>query len=317
MDDMPLRSRPRSGVSAAPAPAGPTSENAAPVKADPEGESPENPLPMNAHPAGTDPQNAAPVGPARVTARRPVVASVWATLLVAALVFAGLLVAVRATWSPLESFDHWADVRLNHLVAGHSGAVMVIKAVTWLGTAPVRWAVVLVAVILLAVGRRWAAVIFPLIAGAGGLLGPPVKSLAARPRPVLAHPVAHAGGASFPSGHALGSLVCYGGVLLVLLPLIRGRWRPALVAVTVAGLACIGASRLLLGVHFFSDVVAGWALGTVWLAAVWLLMTMAATSRLAPTWLSATWPPATWPPAARPAAARAGGGSPALPAQDR
>jgi membrane-associated phospholipid phosphatase len=213
----------------------------------------------------------------------------------AALVFVALLAAVLATWSPLESFDHTVDVRLGHLVAGHPDAVTVIKAVTDLGSAPVRWAILLAAAILLTVRRRWAAAVVLPVAGAGALLGLAAKSLVNRPRPVLAHPVAHAAGAGFPSGHALGSLVCYGALALVLLPMTRGRWRPALVTVAVAGLVCIGASRLLLGVHFVSDVVAGWALGTVWLGIVWLIMTRAATSGHAPTWLRTTWPAATRP----------------------
>lgn len=225
----------------------------------------------------------------------------------AALVFVALLAAVRATWSPLESFDHTVDVRLHQLVAGHPDAVTVIKAVTDLGSAPVRWAILLAAAILLAVRRRWAVAVFLPVAGAGALLGPVVKSLVHRPRPVLAHPVAHAAGASFPSGHALGSLVCYGALALVLLPMTRGRWRPALVTVAVAGLVCIGASRLLLGVHFFSDVVAGWALGTAWLGIVWLLMTVAATSELAPAWIGTAWLRTTWPAATRPAG-RSGAG---------
>ena len=57
-----------------------------------------------------------------------------------------------------------------------------------------------------------------------------LKSLVGRLRPVVAHPVAYGNGNSFPSGHSLGSIVCYGAILLVFLPATRGRWRRAFIA---------------------------------------------------------------------------------------
>jgi undecaprenyl-diphosphatase len=82
---------------------------------------------------------------------------------------------------------------------------------------------------------------------------------------VVAHPIAHGTGDSFPSGHSLGSIVCYGAVLLVFLPAARGRWRPVFITVIAALAALIGISRILLGVHYLSDVVGAWALGITWL----------------------------------------------------
>src|SRR6185503_19518696 len=91
--------------------------------------------------------------------------------------------------------------------------------------------------------------------------------LVGRLRPVVAHPVAHGGGASFPSGHSLGSFVCYGAVLLAFLPAVPGRWRRPVVIAVATLVALIGISRILLGVHFLSDVVGAWALGVAWLGA--------------------------------------------------
>src|SRR5207302_10680013 len=68
-----------------------------------------------------------------------------------------------------------------------------------------------------------------------------------------------------PRGHALGSVVCYGAIMLVFLPAARGRWRTAFVTVIVALIALIGISRILLGVHYLSDVVGAWAIGISWL----------------------------------------------------
>ena len=83
---------------------------------------------------------------------------------------------------------------------------------------------------------------------------------------MVAHPVAHGTGNSFPSGHSLGSIVCYGAVLLVFLPAVRpGAWRRAFITVIAALIALIGISRVLLGVHYLSDVLGAWALGITWL----------------------------------------------------
>jgi undecaprenyl-diphosphatase len=188
------------------------------------------------------------------------------TVTAAALVFAILLVLVRLQWAPLESADHGAAAHLNSLVAGHAALVTVIKAVTWLGSDGVLWTVIAIAAIILAFRRRWRLVIYLLVTGAGALvLDPILKSLVGRLRPVVAHPVAHGTGNSFPSGHSLGSIVCYGAIYLVFLPATRGRWRTIFTTATVALIALIGISRILLGVHFLSDVIGAWAVGIVWL----------------------------------------------------
>jgi len=184
----------------------------------------------------------------------------------AAAVFTIVLILVRLQWPPLESADHGAADQLNNLIAGQSALVTAVKAVTWLGSDGVLWAVIAAAAIVLALRRRWRLAIYLLITGAGALvLDPILKSLVGRLRPVLAHPVAHGIGNSFPSGHALGSIVCYGAVFLVFLPAARGRRRPVFITVIAALVAVIGISRILLGVHYLSDVVGAWALGITWL----------------------------------------------------
>jgi len=184
----------------------------------------------------------------------------------AAAVFAVLLILVRLRWAPLESADHGAAASINTLIAGHAPLVAVVKAVTWLGSDGVLWAVIGAAATVLAVRRQWRLAAYLLISGAGALvLDPVLKSLVGRLRPVVAHPIAHGTGNSFPSGHALGSIVCYGAVLLVFLPATRGRWRTAFIAVTVTVVALIGISRILLGVHYLSDVVGAWGVGIAWL----------------------------------------------------
>jgi undecaprenyl-diphosphatase len=184
----------------------------------------------------------------------------------AALLFTLLLLLVRLQWAPLESADHGAASGLNSLIAGHPVAVSIVKAVTWLGSGGVLWTLTGAAAILLAVRRQWRLTAYLLVVGVGELvLDPVLKALVGRLRPVVAHPIAHGTGDSFPSGHALGSIVCYGALCLVFLPAVRGTWRRVFTAVIVTLIAAIGISRLLLGVHYISDVLGGWTLGITWL----------------------------------------------------
>ena len=184
----------------------------------------------------------------------------------AGLVFTVLFVLVRLQWRPLESIDHGAATRINGLLAGHAALVSVVKAVTWLGSDGVLWTVIGVSAVFLAFRRRWRLALYLLVTAAGALvMDRLLKSLVGRLRPVVAHPIAHGGGNSFPSGHSLGSIVCYGAVLLVFTPMTHGRWRTALRAVIITLVALIGISRILLGVHYLSDVLGGWTLGITWL----------------------------------------------------
>ena len=184
----------------------------------------------------------------------------------AALVFVILLILVRVQWAPLESVDHGAAAHLNDLVAGHAAVVSVVKAVTWLGSDGALWTVIGVAAVIAAIRRRWRLVIYLLVTGAGAIiLDPVLKSLVGRLRPVVAHPIAFGNGDSFPSGHSLGSIVCYGAVLLAFLPTTRGRWRRVFIGVIATLVVLIGVSRTLLGVHYLSDVLGAWAIGIVWL----------------------------------------------------
>src|SRR5204863_2858465 len=146
------------------------------------------------------------------------------------------------------------------LIASNATLVAVVKAITWLGSGGVLWTVIGAATVILALRRQWRLAAYLLVTGAGALiLDPILKSLVGRLRPVVAHPIAHGTGDSFPSGHSLGSIVCYGAVLLVFLPAARGRWRTAFITSIVMLVVLIGVSRALLGVHYLSDVLGAWA----------------------------------------------------------
>lgn len=100
----------------------------------------------------------------------------------------------------------------------------------------------------------------------GGVLNWVLKELLQRARPELIDPFITASGWSFPSGHAMGSLMAYGMLAYVLLRLGRPEWRLPVIVITVTLVLLIGTSRLFLQVHYFSDVLAGFAAGTAWLA---------------------------------------------------
>jgi membrane-associated phospholipid phosphatase len=88
----------------------------------------------------------------------------------------------------------------------------------------------------------------------------------ARVRPPHTHGFASVDGWSFPSGHACGSMLVYGLLGYLVVRHTRSAWHIPVAAVTVMLVACIGASRVLLQVHYFSDVLAGWAAAGVWVS---------------------------------------------------
>jgi undecaprenyl-diphosphatase len=127
---------------------------------------------------------------------------------------------------------------------------------------------VAVAVVVLVVRSRLGLACF-LVAAWGGALAlySVIKDLVDRPRPPREIWLTHAPGSSFPSGHATQSLATFAALAIVggaVLPRAR---RPAL-AIAVALAIAIGLSRVYLGVHWATDVCAGWLIGAMWVALV-------------------------------------------------
>lgn len=101
------------------------------------------------------------------------------------------------------------------------------------------------------------------------LLNRTLKSIFERTRPVHDNALAFADGWSFPSGHASGSVVAYGMLAYLLVRLLPARFANAtlpVVALAAALAFTVGSSRVFLQVHFASDVLAGFASGSAWLA---------------------------------------------------
>lgn len=105
--------------------------------------------------------------------------------------------------------------------------------------------------------------------GGSAVLNQILKGLFARTRPFFEHPLLIETSYSFPSGHAMESLVVYGMLAyFAVLALETWRARVAVVFASTLLVLLIGLSRMYLGVHYFSDVAAGYAAGGVWLCAL-------------------------------------------------
>jgi len=188
-------------------------------------------------------------------------------IVLVAVPFATLVFEVMGK-SRLTRLDGSIANRLNHAISGSPGTVRFLQLISWLGRPVLLGVVVAVAgAFVWWRGRRRLALFLVVTVIGGGLVDSAVKILVNRPRPVVDHPVATALGKSFPSGHAMSSTVAYGALLLVLLPALTRRWRWVAVAAVAVLVLAIGCSRLLLGVHFLSDVIGGYLLGLAWLVA--------------------------------------------------
>lgn len=135
-----------------------------------------------------------------------------------------------------------------------------------------RWGVVpidIALVVLLGLKRWMREGMFAGIAlGGSALLNLGAKQLYARQRPTLWESIAPEATYSFPSGHAMGSMTL-AAVLVLLAWHTRWRWWVALPALAFALL--VGASRVYLGVHYPSDILAGWTAACAWAVAVYAI----------------------------------------------
>ena len=181
--------------------------------------------------------------------------------------FGVLLLLVRFRWDPLLSVDGGVAQDLNAYVAARPALVDALTVISRLGGRSVMFWLVTAAVVVLLIRRRTRLALYLVVTGLGALvLDPSLKTLVGRLRPVVDLPVASAPGNSFPSGHALGSMVVYGALTLVFLAAVPPRWRKLFIAVPAVLIVAIGFTRIGLGVHYLSDVLAGWLLGAAWLS---------------------------------------------------
>ncbi len=190
----------------------------------------------------------------------------------------GLLVAAGCLWlfggvaedllnsDPLVRFDEAVATNLQDRQTPTLTAFFLV--VTALGSLETIGLLGLVVAVIFGMRRQWLNLGTWLAALAGGaVLNQLLKELFARPRPYFEHPLVLETSYSFPSGHATMSLIFY-GMLAYFCVLALRTWRARTAVVFGAALLVllIGFSRMYLEVHYFSDVVAGFASGGVWLS---------------------------------------------------
>jgi undecaprenyl-diphosphatase len=191
----------------------------------------------------------------------------------------GFLVSLAALWvfgAVTEDVVHHdpltaVDLQFAAWMRAHAGPVgdRIGVAVTTIGS-PAAMAILTVVVAAVLAYRRWWVVLAGWLAAnaGGGVLDWALKHIIHRARPAGAGVFLYGGSFSFPSGHAMGSLIGYGMLAYLLItfwPPAR-RHRTAVIIGTAVLVLLIGFSRLYLGVHFLSDVIGGFAAGAVWLA---------------------------------------------------
>ena len=149
------------------------------------------------------------------------------------------------------------------------------RDITSLGSVTVLGLLSAVVVAYLFLTRSPGAAFLVLVAVVGGIaVNSILKIQFARPRPDLFVPAAKVFTASFPSGHAAFSAITYMTLAALLARVTtKRRLRYYFVTVAVALTFMIGVSRVYLGVHYPTDILAGWCIGSAWALICWTIMT--------------------------------------------
>lgn len=150
------------------------------------------------------------------------------------------------------------------------GALQVFALLTHLADTATLTGLCIAGALALLWQRHYALCIGWVMAIAGNaVLNVTLKGIFERARPLHEHGLAFADGWSFPSGHASGSVVAYGMLAYLLVRLLPARFawaRLPVVALAAALAFTTGSSRVFVQVHFATDVLAGFASGSAWLA---------------------------------------------------
>jgi len=164
------------------------------------------------------------------------------------------------------------DVTITHALQAFNDAWFdsLMRTLTWIGFGPQADLIVLVILIFLyASGLKWETVVAFVSVVASTTLGLGIKVLVDRPRPSadVVNVITQLKDYSFPSGHVLFFVTFFGFMLFLAYTLLKHSWwRTGLLVILGIMVALIGPSRIYMGQHWASDVIAAYLLGSVWLA---------------------------------------------------
>ena len=177
----------------------------------------------------------------------------------------GLLVQQR--WAPLVHLDASVEASTHADAVEHGWLRASARALTWLGAPPLLIiSCVLIAVLLVRAGRRRSALYLAVCMIGAYSLSSTSKLFVARARPFFVDPISSAHGYSFPSGHATGAAAFYLAAAVLLLSMQR-RHRATLLGLAIALPLVVAATRVVMGVHYLTDVTAGLLVGWGWTVA--------------------------------------------------
>ncbi|MGV3487706.1 MAG: phosphatase PAP2 family protein [Tuberibacillus sp.] len=184
------------------------------------------------------------------------------------LIFTGVFVvfALLLKENHLHRFDLTIITWVQSFISPDMTSVM--KFFTFMGSAAGVIGSGIIAVILMLINKKWWETLFFIIAVSGSrLFNELLKWLFHRARPDV-HRLITETGYSFPSGHSMSSIVIY-GMIMFFLVLFFTKWWAKAIAILIFSLLIlfIGLSRIYLGVHYPSDVIAGFSAGGTWLLA--------------------------------------------------
>ncbi|CAH1658045.1 Undecaprenyl-diphosphatase [Hyphomicrobiales bacterium] len=207
---------------------------------------------------------------------------VMALLVVAGGILGFLAVADEMRAGELEAFDTRILLALRNPAdladpIGPRWLEIVMRDITSLGSIPVLALIIAVVVgYLVLVHKRAIAALITVSMGGGLLLGHLLKLGFDRPRPDLVAHLVDIDSLSFPSSHAMLSAITYLTIGVLLARVEKRRVvRLYILAVAIGLTLLVGLSRLYLGVHWPSDVLAGWCAGAAWAMACWLVLVVA------------------------------------------
>jgi membrane-associated phospholipid phosphatase len=178
-------------------------------------------------------------------------------------------VVLRTTYEsdPLASLD--GEVAEWVALSMPSWAEWLARPPSWLGGWIGISAIGVVLGVVLVRDRAWVDYWFLLATFAGSAIAVLLlKAWFDRPRPELGSAVALPSSASFPSGHATAAVASLGAAAVLVTERLDSSWMRAWVwGATIAAGMAVGLSRIVLNVHYVTDVLAGWCFGLTWLAA--------------------------------------------------